>query len=625
MNYVTADGISLSRGGKELLKDVSFSIEESSCIAIVGLNGCGKSSLLYELAKGEFLVGKVTKNRDCRIHFMEQVAQYDPNDSLLDYVFSSFTLPHIKTIKEYEIAIEEIEEGWDEAKQERLDALSTEMEHLDAWEFEGKLKALLSRFGVTDLNAKMGGLSGGMIRKLSLAQAVLSDADLLILDEPTNHLDIDTVLWLQEYLAKRNKAFLLVTHDRYFLDNVCNTIWEIDRGNLFSYKGNFSYYLEKKEEREEAERKKVDKIKSLLRTEIDWLRRSPSARGTKQKARIDRVHEMMKVGGIQEQSSAKMSSSGRRLGKKVVNIKNVSFAYEDKKILNDFSYNFKQNEKIGLVGGNGVGKTTLLNLITGKITEQSGYIDRGVNTDFGYFSQTSVNMPQDMPILKYLKTFAEVIELDGEVLTAGKLLEQFLFPPNSHFRKIEELSGGERRRLQLLTVLIQNPNFLILDEPTNDLDIQTLAILEDFLVKFSGALIVVSHDRFFLDKVCDYLLVMDGNASIFGFPSNYSDYLIWKKEKTREEKSIKKVEKQSEVKIKSPQKQKLSYNEKRELEGIEAEVEQLELEKEELEMLFQTTTGSEVVELNEKYQQVSSALDEKMERWEYLSTIESGE
>lgn len=620
MNYITADAVSLSRGGKELLNNVSFSIEDTSCIAIVGLNGCGKSSLLYELAKGEFLSGRLTKNSDCSIFFMEQMAEYDSEETLLDYVFSSFTLPHIKTIKEYEYAISSIEEGWDEAKQERLDALSTEMERLGAWEFEGRLKALLNQFGVTNLHAKMGGLSGGMIRKLSLAQAVLSEADLLILDEPTNHLDIDTVLWLQEYLTKRNRAFLLVTHDRYFLDNVCNTIWEIDRGKLFVYKGNFSYYLEKKEEREEAERKKVEKVKSLLRTEIEWLRRSPSARGSKQKARIDRVHEMMKVGGIQEQSAAKMSSSGRRLGKKVVNIKNVSFSYGDTKILSEFSYNFKQNEKIGLIGGNGVGKTTLLNLITGKLTEQSGYIDRGVNTDFGYFSQTAREMPQEMPILKYLKTFAEVIELNGEVMTAGKLLEQFLFPSNSHYRKICELSGGERRRLQLLTVLITNPNFLILDEPTNDLDIQTLAILEDFLVKYAGALIIVSHDRFFLDKVCDYLLVMDGGASLFGFPSNYSDYLIWRKEKNREQKSLKKVQKSVAVKKESP-KIKLSFNEKRELESLEEEVEALELEKEELEALFQTTTGTDVVLLNEKYTGVTQLLQEKMERWEYLSMI----
>lgn len=625
MNYVTADSVSLSKGGKELVTDVSFAIEDSSCIAIVGLNGCGKSSLLYELARGEFDAGRVTKNNDCAIYFMEQMAHFEQEDTILDYVFSSFTLPHIKTIKEYEVAIADIEKGWDEEKQARLDELSTEMERLGAWEFEGRLKALLGQFGIKDLQAKMKGLSGGMVRKLSLAQAVLSEADLLILDEPTNHLDIETVLWLQEYLSKRNKAFLLVTHDRYFLDNVCNTIWEIERGKMFTYKGNFSFYLEKKQEREEAERKKVEKIQSLLRTEIDWLRRSPSARGSKQKARIDRIHDMMKVGGITEQSSAKMSSSGRKLGKKVVNIKNASFAYGDKKILSDFSYNFKQNEKIGLVGGNGVGKTTLLNLITGELQEQSGYIDRGVNTDFGYFSQTTIKLPRDMPILKFLKTFAEVIELDGEKVTAGKLLEMFLFPPNSHYRKIKELSGGERRRLQLLSVLITNPNFLILDEPTNDLDIQTLAILEEFLLKFDGVLVIVSHDRYFLDKVCDYLLVMDGNCSIFGFPSNYSDYLVWKKEKDREEKAHKKeVVAQVKEKKESAQK-KLSYNEKRELEGIEAEIEALELKKEELEAEFQSTVGAEVVTLNEKYSTVSNALDVKIARWEYLSMIESGE
>jgi len=626
MNYLTADKLTLSRGGVELFSEISFAIEEKQHVALVGLNGCGKSSLMKVIAQSlEQDSGIITRNSSVSVHYLEQMPEFDPNQTLLDYVFSSFTLPHISVIKEYESVVESLDNGWNEEKQEELDRLSAEMDRLDAWEFEGRLKALCNQFSLPPLSHKMGNLSGGMIRKLSIAQAVLADPDLLILDEPTNHLDIDTIIWLQDYLAKFNKSFLIVTHDRYFLDTVCNVIWEISDSKLFTYDGNFTYYLEKKQEREEAEARKNAKIKSLLRTELIWLKRSPCARGTKQKARIDRVHDMMKVGGLKEQSSAEMSTSGRRLGKKVVNLKNVSFSYPDSLILKEVNYNFKQREKIGLVGANGVGKTTFVNLLMGKLTEESGVIDRGVNTDFGIFSQIPLDMPLEMPILTYLKTFAEVITMaDGETVTAGQMLEKFLFSPKAHFKKIGKLSGGERRRLQLLTVLIQNPNFLILDEPTNDLDIHTLSVLEEFLLGFDGSLLIISHDRFFLDRVCDYLLVMEGDGKLSGFPGVYSDYLLYRDELRKEQKREMKTIKQSaqEKTVSKPKTQKLSFNEKRELEGLEGVIESLEEQIAEVESQFGEVGNDGIRDLKIKYDALSNDLETAMERWEELSLIE---
>lgn len=628
MNYLTADGLSLSRGGSDLFTEINFSIEEKQRIALIGLNGCGKSSLMKVIAERlEQDNGIITRNNSIRIHYLEQMPDFNPEDTLLDYVFSSFTLPHTATIKQYEEVVLSIEEGWDAAKQEKLDELSSEMERLGAWEFEGRLKALLNQFNVPPLTQKMGELSGGMIRKLSLAQSVLADPDLLILDEPTNHLDIETILWLQDFLSKWNRSFLIVTHDRYFLDQVCNTIWELSDQRLFTYQGNFSFYLEKKQEREEAEAKKHAKIQNILRTELDWMRRSPCARGTKQKARLDRIMDMKKIGGLKEQSQAEMSTSGRRLGKKVVNLKSVSFSYPDKPILDSVTYNFKKYEKIGLVGPNGAGKTTFINLVMGNLEEQSGVIDRGVNTDFGLFSQIPLEMPMETPILTYLKSFAEVIKTDsGETFTAGQMLERFLFPPKSHFKKIGKLSGGERRRLQLLTVLIQNPNFLILDEPTNDLDIHTLSVLEEFLLQFDGSLLIVSHDRFFLDRVCDFLIVMEGDGSISGFPGAYSDYLLYRDEQIKEKRRIEKEEKQATaqpvVRKNESSSKKLSFKEKRELEECEANIEKLEEEIGELEMSFATVTGDEVKELKAKYDALSEQLQTTMERWEELSLIE---
>jgi ATP-binding cassette subfamily F protein uup len=623
MNYITADSLSLARGGKTLFEDINFSIENRDHIAIVGLNGCGKSSLLAILAgKLEQDSGNVTRNSDCRVHMMEQMPKFNGDDSIIDYVFSSFTLPHISTIKKYEKVILKIENNWSDDLQEELDSLSAEMDRLDAWEFEGRLKALLTQFGVPSLESKMSSLSGGMIRKLSLAQAIMAEPELIILDEPTNHLDIETILWLQEFLSKWNRAFLIVTHDRYFLDQVCSVIWEIDRGELAVFRGNFTYYLEKKQEIAVAQKRKDEKIGSLLKKEIEWMNRSPCARGTKQKARIDRVNDMMKVGTVKEQSRAEMSTSGRKLGKKVVNLKNASFSFGDNKIVEDFSYNFKRNEKIGLVGENGVGKSSFINLIIGKLEEQSGYIDRGVNTDFGLFSQIPTDMPSEMPIFKYLKSFAEVIELKGgEKITAGAMLERFLFDKDSHFKQIENLSGGERRRLQLLTVLIKNPNFLILDEPTNDLDIHTLSVLEEFLLEFTGSLLIVSHDRFFLDRVTDYLLVMEGEGRVFGFPSSYSDYILYSIEKKKEAKLAKKVSKKTEPSLKKEKSKKLSFKEKRELEEMEQKVEDLELKKDGMEQDFATITGADAVTLKQDYDKLNIELETAMNRWEELSLI----
>ncbi|MGM0443948.1 MAG: ABC-F family ATP-binding cassette domain-containing protein [Fibrobacterota bacterium] len=620
MNYLTADSITLTAGTRTLLQDVSLSIEDTSRIGIVGLNGSGKSTLLTALTSSEYCdAGTITRNSSCSIHLMKQLPAYDPGQYISDYIFSAFDIPHIDTIRDYETALSAVEEGWNQHRQKELDRLSARMEELGAWDFEGKLRSLLKRFGISSLNRPLSELSGGMLKKISLAQAVMSEADLLFLDEPTNHLDIKTILWLESYLQKRTLPFILITHDRYFLDNVCNTIWEIADNRIYVHKGNFTYFLEKRRERQEAQQRKDEKNRRLLRQETAWLNRSPSARGTKQKARINRVQELMKTGRIKEQSSAAFSTSGRRLGKKILNLKNLYFAYGDTPIVNNFSYTFKGGEKIGLIGDNGVGKTTFTSLLTGRLQPQSGTVDRGMNTQTAVFSQNSHDLPQHTPVIKYIKDIAEFIEINGEKVSASALLEQFLFSKKDQYKKIDTLSGGEKRRLQLISVLITNPNFLILDEPTNDLDIETLEILEDFLNKFQGVLLIISHDRSFIDTVCDYLFVMPGKGEIFGFPAAYSDYLIWQKEEERRRKRETPAPVRSRRSTHKKKNQKLSYKEKRELESLMEEIDTLEQEQSNLEEAFGAPQEEDLKKLQLRYDDVRTELAEKMSRWEELS------
>ncbi|MGM0462071.1 MAG: ABC-F family ATP-binding cassette domain-containing protein [Fibrobacterota bacterium] len=620
MNYVTADSLYISAGNKELLSDTSVSIEKNSKIGIVGLNGSGKSTLLRCLAgKSSPDAGKITVNSDCTIFMMEQMPDFSPNTTIIDYIFQSYSLPHTDVLREYEYVTEDIAKKWTRDKQERLDYLTAEMEKLNAWDFEGRLRALLSQFGIYNTAVPMRELSGGMIKKISLVQALMSQANLLILDEPTNHLDIDSVLWLESYLQKRTEPVILVTHDRYFLDNACTTIWELDQKRIFIHEGNFSRYLEKKQERLEIEERRNEKRKSILKKEIQWMNTSPSARGTKSRARINRIEDMLKTGTVKEESSAQFSASGRKLGKKILHCKNVSFSYDSTPLIHNFSYAFKAREKIGIVGRNGVGKTTFTRLLTQELSPRSGTVDVGVNTDFGIFTQIDHSMPRDTSVLKYIRGFAEYVTHEDKKISASAFLEQFLFPPRSQRRAIKDLSGGEKRRLQLISVLIQNPNFLILDEPTNDLDIETLAILEDFLLSYTGVVLVISHDRYFVDKVCDYLFILPGDGSVTGFPSSFSDYLLWEDKKNSSEKKEKKKKKESRKKNKP---QKLSYKDKRKLSFLEEEIDALETQIDKLEKSFPEADPTDMASMKKEYGELCQKLQSSLQHWEHLSSLE---
>lgn len=622
MNIISAENVTHFGGDKKLFENIAFGVHEGDKIAIVGLNGCGKSSFLDLIADKNYpQSGLVTKNRSCTIHYAEQDPSFNSCDTIAEHLFKS-DFPHITLIKKYELCCENLKSSYSETLQKELDSLTEEMDALNAWQYEGEIRAVLSAFGLKDLTQKMGELSGGMVKKISLAQAVIANPDLLILDEPTNHLDIDSILWLQEYLIKKVKTLLMVTHDRYFLESVCNSIWEIAHTSLFQYAGNFTAYLEKKAEFEEAELRREQKIKSLLKKEIEWMHRTPCARGTKQKARIDRVYDMMEHKGLSNNETVTMTISGRRLGKKVLEVKKLTKNYDGKSLIKSFSYIFKKGQRIGIVGPNGSGKTTFINLLTGNLQADQGTRDSGINTHFGIFNQTQEDLDPNQTLIAHIKEIAEVISLDdGSTITAGQLLERFLFPKKAHYTTIEKLSGGEQRRLQLCATLMQNPNFLIFDEPTNNLDIYTLETLEDFLLDYSGTLLVISHDRFFLDKVIDTLFVLGEDDGIFEFPSGYSDYLEWRGTQTKQKQKTKKTT--PEKSQSQPKKQKRTWKEETELKKIIKEIEDLESETEKIEQSFaeNTALGEELKKQTIRYKEIEELLSVKMNRWEELENI----
>ncbi|MEK7433141.1 MAG: ABC-F family ATP-binding cassette domain-containing protein [Cyanobacteriota bacterium] len=624
MNIVSIDKLTKWQGGKKLFENISFGIDSEQKIALIGVNGCGKSTLLRLISGQEIYdEGTISLKKGLKINFLQQVPIYKPEDSIIESILSSDT-PRVQLIKKYEILSEEIAtDSFDPSLEEELGKVMSEMDRISAWQYESEIKSVLSELGLDNLSLKMKSLSGGMIKKVALAQALLDDCDLLILDEPTNHLDIKTIQWLQNYLQKTTKSLLFVTHDRYFLDDVANTIYEIDRNTFYQYNGNYTFYMEKKAEQEITLIHEEQRIKSVLRVELEWLKRGARARQTKSKDRIDRVKTLMNREKNNNPDAIEISISGRRLGKKILEVEKISKSYDDKNVIRNFSYKFKKNERIGIIGENGTGKTTFLRLLTGEETPDTGHVDSGINTFFGYFDQYSTPLNEEMTILEFAKESGTSITLsDGKTVSTSQMLERFMFPSSMHYTQISKLSGGERRRLYLLHILLKNPNFLIFDEPTNDLDIKTLSILEDFLNEFDGCLILVSHDRYFMDRVVDYLFIFDGSGNIEQFPSTFSEYLEYKKENEELKKEYEK--KDTYVKPKVEEKKRLSFKEKTEYEKIEKDIEKLEKEKTALDLNFASgdTNFDNISKWNLRYKEIENLLSEKMERWEYLASFE---
>lgn len=615
-------------GIKEIVRDANFTLEAGEKVGLIGTNGSGKSTLLKMVAGMESIdSGQLTTSSGSRMIYLPQQPDLDPERTVLEQVFAD-SGEQMALVKEYEYLSEQLAHGNQDAVMARLSQVTQKMDAINAWELETKAKIVLSKLGIQDLEAKIEKLSGGYRKRVALATALLAEPDVLLMDEPTNHLDALSIEWLQSYLSRYRGALLLVTHDRYFLDQVTNRIIELDRGDLFSYSGNYSYYLEKKAAQEASEASSQRKHQGVLRRELEWLKRGAKARSTKQKARIDRVHEMQETEFKQAQTKVQISTAGRRIGKKVVELEKVTKGFGDRTLIKEFTYNFNPEDRVGIIGGNGAGKSTLLNLITGRLEPDSGTIETGSTIHFGYFDQHSDDLlvNENQRVIEYLKDVAELVKTaDGEMITASQMLERFLFSPNQQYAPINKLSGGERRRLFLLRVLMSAPNVLILDEPTNDLDVQTLGVLEEYLEDFNGCVIVVSHDRYFLDRTVDKIFALESGGTVREYPGNYSVYLDFKKD---EEVPIEKpqVEKKSEPKPASNKPRKLSFKEKRELEALEMQIPQMEEEKSTIEQkLYHNPPAgfSEVQKLSERLAELDEQIETATIRWMELSEIEA--
>jgi ATP-binding cassette subfamily F protein uup len=519
MNYLSVEQLSKSYNEQALFDDLTFGISQGQKVALVGKNGCGKSTLLKIIGGIESADnGRVVFRKGIKLSFLTQNPEFSSHQTVRDYIFDQDN-ELLSTVSEYE---EFLENKDSDVASKQYQRLINKMDALSAWDFESQVKQILGKLGIHDLGLYIDELSGGQRKRVALAAALVEKPDFLILDEPTNHLDIEVIEWLEKYLSSQTMSLLLVTHDRYFLEGVTNEIIEIDDQTIYSYKGNYSFYLEKKSERKSQEAIEVSKAKNLLVKELEWLRRMPKARGTKAKYRIDATHDLMDVAAKDlQESSLTLKIRTKRQGKKILELHHLSKAFDGVKFLNDFSYIFKRKDRIGIVGKNGSGKTTLLNVITGVLSLDGGEVVLGETTQFGYYKQEEVSYPAGTRVIDVVKEVAEVVKLsDGATITAAQFLNHFLFPHEMHLTPVEKLSGGEKRRLQLLRVLIQTPNFLILDEPTNDLDILTMNVLEDYLANFEGTLIIVSHDRYFMDKLAEHLFVFKGDAEISDFPGN---------------------------------------------------------------------------------------------------------
>lgn len=616
MNYLSVENISKSFGERTLFSDISFGINKDQKVAFIAKNGTGKTSIL-KIITGEDTpdTGQVVMRKDIKMAFLPQEPNLDPELSVEESIFASDS-DILKVIERYEKALENPENT------EEYQKAFEQMDIHNAWDFETQYKQILFKLKLEDLKLKVKSLSGGQKKRLALAIILINKPDLLILDEPTNHLDLEMIEWLESYFAKENITLFMVTHDRYFLERVCNEIIEMDNGQLYQYKGNYSYYLDKKEERIAAENASIDKAKNLFVKELAWMRRQPKARTTKSKSRQDDFYVIKeKAHSRRKEHQVELEINMERMGSKIVELHNLSKEFKEKTILKNFSYNFKKGERIGIIGKNGTGKSTFLNILTQSIAPDNGKVVIGETVKIGYYTQNGINPKPEQKVIDIIKEFGEYIPLTkGRTISAAQLLERFLFDRKKQYDFVEKLSGGELKRLYLCTVLIQNPNFLILDEPTNDLDIVTLNVLESFLLDYPGCLIVVSHDRYFMDKIVDHLFVFRGEGVIEDFPGNYSDYRIYEDSAEPEKEETKTTTDKKSWK-KDNVKKGLTFNEQKEHQKLEREIKDLEEKKKEIEAIFASgeLADTDITEKSEELQKVLDSIDKKTERWFELS------
>ncbi len=618
MNYLSVENLSKAFSDKLLFEDLSFGIEKGDKTALIAANGTGKSTMMRILVgKEEADGGKIAFNEGVRVGYLEQLPHFDPNLTIDDVISTGHT-DIMRVIRNYEEAL---------VNQTNLEKAMAAMDANQAWDYELRLKQLLSTFEINDLSQKVGTLSGGQVKRLALAMVLLDDPDMLFLDEPTNHLDMQMVEWLENYLTQSNVTLFMVTHDRYFLDRVCNKILEMYHGVVYTHNGNFDYYVRKSREREENKRVAAEKAGQMVKHELEWIRATPQARTGKSRARIDAFYDLKeKAKMIRDHTEIQFGVDMQRLGGKILEMHNVTKKYDNTFILKDFDYIFKRGERIGIIGKNGIGKSTFLNMITGNEPCDSGTITTGQTVVYGYYTQGGIRFDENMTVLDTIRNIAEVVHYGKDcVYTADKLLAHFMFPYTMHRQPVSLLSGGEKRRLYLLTILMSNPNFLILDEPTNDLDILTLQKLEDFLKDYKGCLIVVSHDRYFLDQTVDQLFVFEGDGKVKGFMGNYSQYHEWLVEKSKEEHKIQAAAK-SDTRENRPsateRNRKRSFKEQKEYEQLAIDIENLENEKIELTSRLENQTDyQEIDKIGKRLNEINDLLDEKELRWLELDEI----
>jgi ATP-binding cassette subfamily F protein uup len=616
--FLQAENLSKRFGEQLLFENISFTIFEHQKIALIARNGIGKTTLMELLAGNDTTEsGQITKTGDIKIAYLKQIPELDENLTVFETVFQSGD-QMVETIRNFEQALR-LNHKDDITKYTEL------MEHHHAWDYEVKVKQILTQLKINDYDQPISELSGGQKKRVALANVLINEPDLLMLDEPTNHLDLEMIEWLENYLEKTKITLFMVTHDRYFLDRVCNEILEMEGNTIYRYRGNYSYFLEKRQDRMDSTAAVVERAKNLLRTELEWSRRMPQARGHKSKYRMERVDDLKtKASQNLNENNIELSMNSSRIGNKILYLYNISKSYDSLCLINDFSYKFQRFEKVGIVGKNGTGKSTFLNILTGNLQTDSGTVEIGQTIRFGYYQQTGMEFNPGDKVIDAVQKIAEVINFeDGRKLTASQLLTTFLFPPDTQYSFIEKLSGGEKRRLYLCTILMTNPNFLLLDEPTNDLDIMTLAVLEEYLRVFQGCVIIVSHDRYFMDKIVDHLFVFDGEGNIKDFPGSYTIWRNKQLEEEEQEKKLKKPEPKEQVRLVKVKVRKLNFNEKKELEQLEKDIESLENEKVNInnDLNSGILDSIQLQEKSTRFSVISDLLEEKEMRWLELSEL----